>query len=73
MGVTAAYLAVGALVGAAAGGAFSKGPGAPPPPKPMPTTDDEAAQTARRRSLAEQYSRRGRQSTILSDGDSLGG
>lgn len=68
-----AVAAVAALAGAAASGAFSDGPGSPPAPKPMPTTDDKAVQDARRRSLAEQLGRRGRQSTILSQDDKLGG
>ena len=38
-------------------------------PKVMPTPDDEAMRRARRRSLASQLGRRGRQSTILSQGD----
>lgn len=51
-------------------------PPAPPPvvlppsemPAPaVPTSDDVAAKQARRRSLMRQYSRRGRQSTVLSD------
>ena len=42
----------------------------PPPvlPSPvMPTADDEAVKRARKKSLAAQYRRRGRSSTILSD------
>jgi hypothetical protein len=39
----------------------------------MPTTDDEAVQQARKRAIAEQLRRSGRQSTILTDGDQLGG
>jgi len=39
-----------------------------PPPEPvMPIPDDEAAKRAKRRSLALQRQRGGRQSTILSD------
>ena len=56
----------------------------PPPevedPPVMPISDDKAAATARRRSIAKSMSRRGRQSTILTDpvtggdaGDALGG
>jgi len=37
-------------------------------PAAMPMRNDAAAQQARRRALARQYSRRGRQSTILSGG-----
>lgn len=46
-------------------------------PETMPTPDDDAARNAKKRSLAAQAQRRGRQSTILSDplsgGDLLGG
>lgn len=38
-------------------------------PPVMPTPDDDAMRRARRRSLAAQLGRRGRQSTILSQGD----
>lgn len=39
----------------------------------MPLPDDEAVKLAKRRSIAAQMGRGGRSSTILSDGDSLGG
>jgi len=40
----------------------------------MPTTDDAEIEKARKRKLAEQMQRSGRQSTILTDnGDALGG
>lgn len=42
----------------------------------VPVADDKAMRDARRRSIAEQMRRRGRQSTILTDtgaGDTLGG
>lgn len=46
-------------------------------PQPVvPVADDRAMADARRRSIAEQMRRRGRQSTILTDsgaGDALGG
>ena len=42
-------------------------------PKTMPTADDAAVQAARRRQVAEMQARGGRASTILSDGDKLGG
>jgi hypothetical protein len=42
-------------------------------PVVMPLADDEAVKRARRKSIAAQMSRGGRNSTILSDGDSLGG
>ena len=75
MGATAAFLALGALGGAAVSGAFSKGSApAPQAPKVMPTPDDAAVQQARRRALALQYGRRGRDSTILTaQEDRLGG
>jgi hypothetical protein len=49
-------------------------PVVPPPPK-MPVFDDEQAQVVRRKSVQDQYSRRGRASTILTDSDKekLGG
>lgn len=47
------------------------------PPPVMPTPNDAATKAAKRRALVTQYSRRGRQSTILSDAlsgsDALGG
>lgn len=46
-------------------------------PQPVvPVADDKAMRDARRRSIAEQMRRRGRQSTMLTDsgaGDTLGG
>lgn len=78
MGVSAALLVVGSLAGAAATGAFSSTK-APPPtaaqkPTPMPTADGASIEAARRRSVATQMGRRGRQSTILTgDDDKLGG
>jgi hypothetical protein len=72
MGVSAAILAVGAIGGAAASGAFNK-PKTPPAtiatPPPMPTPNDAAVQAAQRRSLAQQLGRRGRSSTILTGQD----
>lgn len=64
----------------AVGNVFSTilGGGAPKPPTPaaptvMPTPDDDAMKKAKRQSMAEQMSRGGRQSTILTDSDKLGG
>ena len=37
------------------------------PPPAMPTPNDDATKKAKRRSLASQYARKGRQSTIMSD------
>lgn len=51
-------------------------PAAPVAPAVMPTPDDEAVKRARKKSLAEQAARSGRQSTILDSyggGDMLGG
>lgn len=42
-------------------------------PKVVPMADEAAIQQTRRRSLAQQAARGGRQSTILSQGDTLGG
>lgn len=51
---------------------FSK-PKLPKPPPVVPMGDPEAVDKARRRSLAAQRQRRGRASTLLSGGDTLGG
>jgi hypothetical protein len=53
-------------------------PAAPPPaPEPMPVRNDAAARTAKRKSVAQQRRRRGRESTILTafdvDEGKLGG
>jgi hypothetical protein len=76
MGISAALLIGGAVAGAAAGGAFKSKPAPEATKKPtvMPVADDAAVQNARRRSLAQQMGRRGRQSTILTGEDEkLGG
>ncbi len=81
--------AVGAVAGKLVGDLFSDdAPAATPSaaapeveaPPVMPIPDDKAAEAARRRSIAKSMSRRGRQSTILTDpvtggdaGDALGG
>lgn len=57
------------------GNPFAK-PKAPPPPAApvvMPEPDDEELKKARKRNMAEQMSRSGRLSTILSESDNLGG
>lgn len=80
---------VGGIAGKIAGDIFSDdAPAATPSvaapaveaPPVMPIPDDKAADAARRRSIAKSMSRRGRQSTILTDpvtggdaGDALGG
>lgn len=50
-------------------------PPVPPPPIPMPDPDDPLLLAKKRRSIAGQYSRRGRASTIMTDvtTDALGG
>lgn len=64
---------LGAIGGVASvAGLFMNKGGAPPAPvlekpKVMPTPDDELVKRQRRRSIAEQVSRSGRSSTILSD------
>lgn len=71
---------MGGIVKGLFGGGDQPAPIVPPtvaPPTPMPTPNDEAQQAAKRRALAAQQARRGRQSTILAndsaDGDTLGG
>jgi hypothetical protein len=71
----------GSLLGGLFGGKQETPAAAPAPtvPKPavMPIADDEAVKAAKKRSLVEQMQRKGRQSTILTDGtdaaDVLGG
>lgn len=65
--VGAALGGAGSLVGALGGGGGGGAAPAPSAPTVMPTPDDEAARAAKRKSLAAQAQRRGRQSTILSD------
>lgn len=74
MGMTA-VMAVAAVAGGVAAAQAGKRSGTIAAPKPMPTPDDSAVAAARRRSLAAQYGRRGRQSTILTGGEDekLGG
>lgn len=43
------------------------------PPPVMPLPDDEAAQDAKKRSVSGQRRRRGRMSTVFSEGEGLGG
>lgn len=79
MGVSAVLLIGGALAGAAASGGFSSSTKAPPPtpaqkPTAMPTPDSASVEAARRRSVALQLGRSGRQSTILTgEEERLGG
>ena len=44
---------------------------APTPPPEMPTPDDDAIKAAKRRAVAEQNARSGRDSTILSSREGL--
>ena len=57
------------------GGGGAKVPNAPPPPPEMPvnTPDSAEALAAKRKSVALQRARGGRDSTILSQSDTLGG
>jgi len=72
---------LGGMLGGLFGGKQETPAAAPAPtvPKPavMPIADDEAVKAAKKRSLVEQMQRKGRQSTILTDGtdatDVLGG
>lgn len=74
MGMTAVMAVAAVAGGVAAAQAGKRNAGTTAAPKPMPTPDDSAVEAARRRSLAAQYGRRGRQSTILTgDQDKLGG
>lgn len=63
--------AIGSLFGAGEPTVIAPPPPLAPPPV-MPTPDDRAVRDARRRSLAQQYMRRGRDSTVLSQ-DYTGG
>jgi len=50
-----------------------KKPKMPPPPKVIPMADPMATAAAKRRSMLKQQAGKGRTSTILSQGDALGG
>lgn len=71
----------GGLLGSLFGGKESAPAPLPAPviekPPVMPVPDDQAVKTAKKRSLVDQMQRKGRQSTILTDGtdaaDVLGG
>ena len=45
----------------------------PPAPKVIPMADPMTTAAAKRKSVVQQQSRKGRQSTVLSQGDTLGG
>ena len=55
------------------GSMFSSKPKIPEPPPPTPMADEEELRRARTRSMARTRQRSGRQSTILSEGEKLGG
>lgn len=55
------------------GGMFSSKPKMPKPPEPTPMADEEAIKRAKTRTGASMRARSGRQSTILSEGEKLGG
>ena len=65
---------IGGAVGSVAGGLLGKKKKglAQQGPVVMPLADGEAVKRARRKSIATQITRGGRNSTILSDGDTLG-
>lgn len=65
---------VGSVIGGKLLGGKKKKSAAPTGgPIVMPLPDDEAVKRARKAAIAKQIGRGGRSSTILSDGDSLGG
>jgi hypothetical protein len=53
-------------------GILSK-PKMPPAPKVIPMADPMTTAAAKRKSVIDQQSRKGRQNTVLSQGDRLGG
>ena len=65
---------VGDLFGGILGGGDEPAIAAPKvePVTPMPEPDDVTTKKARRRALVQQRQRAGRESTILSDSDTLG-
>lgn len=72
VGKVAGAVGLGGVAKALIGGGKKKAAVEAPDPV-MPIADDEAVRIARKRSIAKQVKRGGRESTILSDGDSLGG
>ncbi len=74
MAITGAIVG-GVTLGAVAVSALSGGPDSPPPvaaPPPMPTRNDAGIAAAKKRSLQEQLTRRGRASTFLNP-EAIGG
>ena len=69
------FKGVGKAFSSILGGGGAKVPKAPPPPVEMPvnTPDSAEALAAKRKSVALQRARGGRDSTILSQSDTLGG
>ena len=60
-------------VGTVAGVALSKSPSMPKPPKPTLMPDDDATKRARVQQQQAMQARAGRESTVLSSGDKMGG
>ncbi len=54
------------------GGGAPKPQPLPPPPPPTPMVDEEAIKRAKKLAIATSQQRSGRQSTILSESDTLG-
>jgi len=74
VGKVAGAIGVGSVVKSLIGGKKKKDAPVEAPEPVMPIADDEAVREARRRSIAAQMGRGGRQSTILSDDSTkLGG
>lgn len=75
-GPLAAAVPIISAVTSVAGLFMNKQKSAPAPviekPAVMPTPDDESAKLAKRRSIAQQIGRSGRESTFLTSGDELG-
>ena len=55
------------------GSMFGSKPKVPKPPKPTPMADEEALERAKRRAAQGVRQRGGRESTLLSDNERLGG
>lgn len=73
VGKIAGAVGLGLLGKSIIGGGKKKAAAVEAPDPTMPVADDEAVRLARKRSIAAQMNRGGRSSTILSEGDSLGG
>lgn len=74
LGTAAVQAAAGAAAGALVSDALAPDPEAPKVQKQLGAPDPQAQEAARKRSLAEQLTRRGRASTVLTGGSgTLGG